>query len=226
MPSLRLDRLEFASVLQYPPRLEVVTRERLIEAQTARNLVLQLKGALAGSESTRTADVLANFLRTNATARSLVAPYFTSSTMLVPVPRSTLLTAGGHWPARVLATSLRNGGLGNKIGEIVERAAPIRKSASSLGSNRPGVLEKYASLRVVGGLEVPTDITLVDDVVTTGAELLAAANRLVEAFPAARIKSFAAARTMSGPPMWPFTKAVDPVVGAIEFSNEQAWRTP
>jgi predicted amidophosphoribosyltransferase len=226
LPSLRLNRLEFASVLQYPPRLGVVLKDLLDEARTARNLVLQLKGALAGAESTRTAEVLANFVKSNAAARSLTAAYFTASTVLVPVPRSALLTSGGLWPARVLAMSLRTGGLGNSVREIIERAIPIRKSASSLASGRPCLLEKHDSLRVTGSLEVSTDITLVDDVVTTGSELLAAANRISEAFPTAQIKAFAAARTMSGPPRWSFTKVVDPVAGIIEYDGEQTRRSP
>ncbi|MCI4319774.1 MAG: hypothetical protein L3K23_06560 [Thermoplasmata archaeon] len=221
-----MNRLEFASVLQYPPRLGVVQNDLLSEARTARNLVLQLKGALAGSESTRTADVLANHLRVNDATRSFTTSYFRESTMLVPVPRSTLLTAGGLWPARVLANSLRGAGLGGSVGEILERAKPIRKSATSLGVNRPGVVEKYESLRLVAGLDIPTEVTLIDDVVTTGAEFLAAANRVAEVFRSSRIKAFAAARTMSGPPRWPFSKAVDPISGMIECSNNQAWRSP
>ena len=226
MPSLRLNRLEFASVLQYPPRLDVVREDLLNEARTARNLVLQLKGALAGSESTRTADVLSTFISTNTAARSLTAPYFAPTAILVPIPRSGLLTAGGLWPARVLAASLLGGGLGNSVSELVERAKPIRKSASSIASSRPSVLEKYESLRVRGSLEAPTDVTLLDDVVTTGSEFLAAANRVSEAFPTARIRAFAAARTMSGPPRWPFTRTVDPVAGIIEYRDDQVLRNP
>jgi hypothetical protein len=226
LPFLRLNRLEFASVLQYPPRLDVVSGDLLVGAKTARNLVLQLKGGLAGSESTRTAEVLAAFVKSDGATRSLTSSFFAPSAVLIPVPRSALLTAGGLWPARVLAMSLKAGGLGDSVREIVIRAKPIRKSASSLGSTRPGLLEKYESLRVASSLEALNDVTLVDDVVTTGSELLAAANRISEAFPSARIRAFAAARTMSGPPRWPFTKPIDPVVGVIESDGGQVWRNP
>jgi adenine/guanine phosphoribosyltransferase-like PRPP-binding protein len=68
-------------------------------------------------------------------------------------------------------------------------------------------------MRVTSVLERPRKITLVDDVVTKGATLLAAASLLAQAFPEAEIQAFALIRTMGLVPE--VERIVDPVVGRI-----------
>lgn len=52
-------------------------------------------------------------------------------------------------------------------------------------------------MKVKKTLFEPDEILLVDDVVTRGATLLGAANKLVDAYPNARISTFAAIRTIN-----------------------------
>ena len=70
-------------------------------------------------------------------------------------------------------------------------------------------------MSVTGILSKPDEIILVDDVVTRGATLLDAANRLADAFPETPIRAFAAMRTISNPEE--FNELYDPCVGTIDL---------
>jgi len=59
-------------------------------------------------------------------------------------------------------------------------------------------------------------IVLVDDIITRGATVLGAANKLAEAFPDSRIRAFAAVRTVSDPS--DFEALFDPVIGSVQYS--------
>jgi hypoxanthine phosphoribosyltransferase len=71
---------------------------------------------------------------------------------------------------------------------------------------------------------LPPRVLLVDDVITKGRTLLAAAARLQDSFPAAEIRAFAMLRTMG------FVQRVDhllePCVGEIRWSAGDAHRSP
>ena len=67
----------------------------------------------------------------------------------------------------------------------------------------------------------PRNITIIDDVVTKGATLLAAASLLANAFPDARVRAFALVRTMGLVP--DIERIVEPVVGRIGLD---AWGEP
>jgi hypothetical protein len=70
----------------------------------------------------------------------------------------------------------------------------------------------------------PAQIILVDDVVTKGRTLLAAALRLREVFPRARIKAFALFRTMGFDAE--LDQVADPCVGEIVWRAGDAHRLP
>jgi hypothetical protein len=65
---------------------------------------------------------------------------------------------------------------------------------------------------------------LVDDVVTKGRTMLAAATRVHEAFPSARIDAFAFIRTMGL--VEEIEHLIDPCVGEIRWTGEDAQRRP
>lgn len=96
---------------------------------------------------------------------------------------------------------------------------PIRKTNSR---------EQFETISVQGRISEPppNEILLVDDIVTRGATLLGAANRLAEAFPAARIRAFAAMRTISDPSE--FIATYEPRSGTIEHREltEDTLRRP
>ncbi len=67
-------------------------------------------------------------------------------------------------------------------------------------------------------------VTLVDDFVTKGRTLLAAATRVKEALPQAEVRAFALVRTMNF--ALDIEKVVEPVVGTIRCVGEDVAREP
>jgi adenine/guanine phosphoribosyltransferase-like PRPP-binding protein len=69
------------------------------------------------------------------------------------------------------------------------------------------------------------DVLLVDDVVTRGATLMAAAMRILQAFPRARVRAFAVVRTFSDP--GEFDRIESPSAGTIHlYASGKTHRTP
>jgi predicted amidophosphoribosyltransferase len=116
-------------------------------------------------------------------------------------------------------------GLGGRAARLLVRTEAIPKAATSISSARPDALRHYRTLGVQKDLLSVPEIVLVDDVVTTGAALLGSANRLLESYPDAPVRGFAAIRTMSDSSQ--FEKIIHPVVGTIELrSNGRCYRRP
>jgi hypothetical protein len=67
-------------------------------------------------------------------------------------------------------------------------------------------------------------VVLIDDVVTKGRTLLAAAMRLSEVFPRADVRGFALLRTMGYAPV--FNQLLMPCTGKIEWKCDDARRSP
>jgi pyrimidine operon attenuation protein/uracil phosphoribosyltransferase len=67
-------------------------------------------------------------------------------------------------------------------------------------------------------------LTLVDDVITRGRTLLAAAARLQEAFPCAEISAFALVRTLSRNET--LSRVLDPCEGEVRWIYGDARRSP
>jgi predicted amidophosphoribosyltransferase len=80
------------------------------------------------------------------------------------------------------------------------------------------------SMRVNRPVERPDRITIVDDVVTKGATLLAGASLLREAFPDTEVRVFALVRTRGL--VSEIDRIVDPVVGTIRNRCGGADREP
>jgi hypothetical protein len=153
-----------------------------------------------------------------------LAGFFASTDVLIPVPGSSPHAAGGLWAAEHLAIALVNEGLGGIAWSGLRRVRAVRKSATAAPGERPTVHLHYESLL----FERPTmpleSVVLVDDVVTKGRTLLAAASRVHEAFPHARIRAFALVRTLgliSG-----VSQLLDPCKGEIRWRAGDAHRCP
>jgi hypothetical protein len=181
------------------------------------------------------------------------AALFGRDVTLVPVPGSSPRT-GAPWVGERLAWCLKDMGLACSVRPCLRRRHPVRKSAFAAAGERPSVLEHYASFVVereearLGGCAEgsqvrPSDgslrgldgsrirgsgsaprLVLIDDVVTRGRTLLAAAARLREAFPGCEIRAFALMRTLGrGESPW---RNPDPCEGEVRWLEGDARRIP
>ena len=152
-------------------------------------------------------------------------PFFGPGVTLVPAPRSApTRDHGALWPARLICEVLAAKGLGREILPCLERTAAVPKSAFAAQGARPNPVVHFGSMAVASVLVPPERITVVDDVVTKGATLLAAASRLKEAFPSAEVRTFAILRTMGR--VEKVERIVDPCQGTIDWDGSEAHRNP
>src|SRR5574340_329614 len=104
-------------------------------------------------------------------------------------------------------------GIGGQVSACLIRETPIRKSAYCAPEDRPMASEHYETLAVDTRMNIPERVVLVDDVVTSGAMMLASANKLADAYPGIQVKGFAVIRTQSDP--FSFRHDNGPRVGTI-----------
>jgi hypothetical protein len=205
--------LAYASCYVYSPagRGAVCERSRLLRALLkAGDAGFMLKYALRVRQQVMESPPLAGF--------------FGTSDILVPVPGSAPYIAGALWTAQHLAVALVNEGLGAATWSGLRRTRAIRKSATAPPGKRPTVGLQYESLIVEHPPIRAESIVLIDDVVTKGRTLLAAANRVHEAFPCAQIRAFALLRTqgLAGD----IRQLLEPCKGEIRWKNGDAHRCP
>jgi Phosphoribosyl transferase domain len=199
-----LDRLSCGSWLVYATRAEAPDAIRI------RNIVLFIKRDQLQSGSRRPyADLVID--RMASELGPPLSDLFRHDAFLVPVPGAGLTRPKTVWPAFSICKALLRSGLGVSVEPILRRAQAVTKSAGS--QSRPSLRAHYDSLAVQGTLNRPSRIVLVDDVVTSGTTLMAAARRLNEAFPKAIVTAFALARVQStGEPPRLFESVVETVV--------------
>jgi hypothetical protein len=150
---------------------------------------------------------------------------FAGKPVLVPTPSSSLKKPDSlDVPIRI-ALALMKKKLGNDVAECLVRVKPLPKSATSAAASRSTAAQHFDSFEVQGILTNPESILLVDDVVTRGATLLGAANRLVESYPEAKVAAFVALRAVSNPSE--FKGVREPVIGSITLqANGGTMRKP
>jgi predicted amidophosphoribosyltransferase len=165
----------------------------------------------------------AGFVRDAITRQEALRGWLNRETCLVPVPGSSLLPRT-VWAAERLAVALRGVGLGKEVWLGLRRCQAVRKSATALSGQRPTVRQHYESLVVVDSRKAPPRIVLIDDVITRGRTILAAAARLHEAFPNADIRAFALVRTVD--PLSQFTHFLEPCQGVVKWARGDARREP
>jgi predicted amidophosphoribosyltransferase len=144
--------------------------------------------------------------------------------VLVPVPGSDP-SATRVWAAERLAVALHGVLLGKSVWPGVQRRFPVRKSATALNADRPTTQQHYESLSVahISG-RAPQRIVLIDDVITKGRTILAAAARLHETFPDAYITAFALLRTMGF--LSDVSQLLEPCKGFVRWAGGDARREP
>jgi predicted amidophosphoribosyltransferase len=153
-----------------------------------------------------------------------LAGFFAATDVLIPVPGSSPRAAGGSWAAERLAVALVREGIGALAWCGLRRVRPVRKSATAAPGKRPTVNLHYESFFFEPPGMPLERIVLIDDVVTKGRTLLAAASRVHEAFPRTQIRAFALVRTLgliSG-----VQRLLDPCRGEIRWRAGDAHRSP
>lgn len=128
------------------------------------------------------------------------------------------MRADSLWVPERIASALLRVGLGKEVFPCLIRTKAVRKSASSAPEERPHPADHYDSLDVRGRLSSVDEVVLIDDIVTRGATLMGAANKLLDVFPKAKVRAFAAIRTISNSK--DFDKVYDPVKGTIILRPE------
>lgn len=192
----------------------------------ARSLCAHLKAADA-----RWLPVFAVRVWLETLARGHFAEIFGARVVLVPVPGSAS-TGAKPWVGERLAWCLQELGLAAAVWPMLRRRYAVRKSAFAPAGERPSVLEHYASFAIERARwgQMPGQdrerlrLTLVDDVITRGRTVLAAAERLRETFPSAEIRAFALLRTLG----WdePLERLLDPCEGEVRRAAGEARRVP
>jgi predicted amidophosphoribosyltransferase len=159
-----------------------------------------------------------------------LAGFFGAGDILIPVPTSVPRNRASVTVTEHLAAALLSQGLGRCAWSGLRRAIAVRKSATAPPGARPTVGKHYDSFAIECTDPLPMlpsglgQIVLIDDVVTKGRTLLAAAARLHEAYPSARIRAFALLRTMGM--VAEVDRLLDPCVGEISWRAGDAHRSP
>ncbi len=156
----------------------------------------------------------------------LFTGFFDATDVLVPVPGSEPWDSDFVSVTEHLAVALAREGLGQGAWAGLRRVRAVGKSATAAPGERPTVAKHYNSFAVeaTDSLAKSQHFVLIDDVVTKGRTLLAAAARLQDAFPGARIRAFALLRTMGLVPE--VNRLLDPCVGEIRWRGGDAYRNP
>jgi hypothetical protein len=219
---MQLDRLEFGSLLSYSPHgIGNLDKQ-------SRSVTYFIKQDTYVKSPPNTQSILMSDLIAQTVKRRMpeleFASIFDGHPLFVPTPSSSLKKANSLDVANRIATALGKE-LGCEVNECLKRVIPLPKSATSMAANRSKADRHFASLEVQKPLYEPKSIVLIDDVVTRGATLLGAANRLLATYPDCSIKAFTAMRTMSNPKE--FKTIEETAHGTILLTpNGGTWRKP
>jgi predicted amidophosphoribosyltransferase len=211
--------VRFASCYVYSPFGSCETSERS-----------RLMCALLKAGDTRFIFKYAVRVRQQATDYSGLTGFFDAADILIPVPRSVPGNRDGMSVTQHLAEALVREGLGRCAWSGLRRVRAVRKSATAAPGKRPTVGKHYDSFAIECADLLPIlssgpgQIVLIDDVVTKGRTLLAAAARIHETFPHTPIRAFALLRTMGLIPE--VNQLLDPCVGEIRWRAGDAHRNP
>lgn len=207
-----ISTLAFASCYVYSPSGAGVVNERsrlLRELLKAGDAHFMLKYAVRVRQQTEDSSRLAGF--------------FFSDDVLVPVPRSSPRSRG-TWVAAELAQALVRAGVGSVAWPGLRRICAVRKSATAASRARPTVARHYESFEVERVSFGVASLMLIDDVITRGRTLLAAAARLTEAFPGTPVRAFALLRTRGL--IRGVEHLLEPCTGEICWNGSDVRRTP
>jgi hypothetical protein len=149
---------------------------------------------------------------------------FSRDAWLVPVPGCTPSCAQST-AAFQLARALRELGLASGVWPGIVRRTPVAKSSTARLGERPTVRQHYESFAVVEAPASPVHkIILVDDVITKGRTVLAAATRLRRELAHTDVRAFALVRTLGF--VTHVERLLAPCHGVVYWSGGDARREP
>lgn len=187
-PTPLLSKVAFGALLAYSPRGASPTS---IRSRGVRTDLKSVRPQLVP----RVTDVLVQ-----AVAGGRLGAFFGEDVVLVPAPRSAPLESGWLWPANTLCQAIVAAGLAAEVRPCIRRRQPVPKSAFARSGERPSVQTHLDSMEVdLPDLLSARRVTVVDDVVTKGATLLACASLAKAAFPSSEVRAFAVLRTRGLP---------------------------
>ena len=165
----------------------------------------------------------AGFVYRSSLADRTLAALFAPGAFLVPVPGSAR-SGAAPWAALQLAAALSEVGFALRIWTGLLRLYSVGKSATAPRTARPTVQQHYDSFVAVPTPTPIRRIVLIDDVITKGRTLLAAAARLRCALPDSDIRGFALIRTLG------FAQRIEhlaePCHGVVRWAGGDARRVP
>jgi hypothetical protein len=100
----------------------------------------------------------------------------------------------------------------------------VAKAATSNPEERPKARTHFESMELEAALSLPAKVTLIDDVVTRGAQLFGAAWKIWSVRPDVEVRAFAVIRTVSDAK--DFSSLDAPCTGRIEWRDEECRRRP
>ncbi len=128
------------------------------------------------------------------------------------------------WAALQLALALSEVGFTLPVWTALRRRYTVIKSATAAPAARPSVQQHYDSFATTLPVMPRRTIVLIDDVVTKGRTLLAAAARLRSVSPHVDVRAFALIRTAGIAER--IERTTDPCQGVIRWGGGDARREP
>ncbi len=153
-----------------------------------------------------------------------ISGFFGSDVTLVPVPRSAPAKPESLWVPLMIARALKDIGLAQEVWPCLTRAKAVQKSAWAVPGERPTLDQHIASLKLTEFLAPTGRILLIDDFITKGRTLLAAAITITNGIHGLDLKAFACIRTLGLVP--DIERLRDPTVGSVTVVNGDAFRNP